>query len=86
MTVSLAPGHRIAAQWIPRSFPATGADVLALGVSPGPAVGRILAAAEEWWIGAGFEPDKVAVRERMRYLIESQKGNGSGGGPEPFVL
>jgi len=47
--------------WTPKTFPVSGADVLALGVAPGPEVGRILAAAEAWWIGAGFEPGRRDV-------------------------
>ncbi len=57
-----------AAAWIPKVLPVGGDDVLALGVKPGPAVGRLLAAVEEWWIGAGFEPTRAEALEYLQTL------------------
>lgn len=45
-------------------FPARGADVLAHGVTPGPAVGKALAELEAWWLESNM-PDVDAVRARL---------------------
>ena len=62
-----------AAAWVPKTFPGGGADVLALGVKSGPAVGRVLAAVEEWWIGAGFEPSRDGVLEHLKQRVELEE-------------
>ncbi len=49
-------------------LPIAGRDVTALGVAPGRAVGRVLAAAEAWWIAGGF----VAEREQMLAFCKTQ--------------
>lgn len=41
-------------------FPLTGADALACGIAPGPAVGRWLRRAETWWKAQGCMPDRAA--------------------------
>ena len=79
----------VAEGWTPKTLPIGGADVLALGVKPGPEVGRLLAMAEEWWIGAGFAPSRDGLLEHVRDLIAqngAQNKSGSGGEPEPLVL
>ena len=57
------------AAWHPRALPVSGADVLALGGAPGPAVGRLLAALEAWWVAADFVPDREACRAQLRRLM-----------------
>lgn len=52
-------------------FPISGADVVGLGVAAGPAVGRWLAALERWWIERDFVPDAVALRARLREMVEA---------------
>ncbi|MBL8642997.1 MAG: CCA tRNA nucleotidyltransferase, partial [Rhodospirillaceae bacterium] len=44
-----------AAAWAHRPLPISGDDLLAEGVPPGPAVGRALRAAEEFWAESGFQ-------------------------------
>jgi poly(A) polymerase len=56
------------AQWTPRLLPISGEDILALGLKPGPAVGLLLRAAEEWWIGAGFAPGRNEVLAHVAHL------------------
>ena len=60
------PEHRrlaaIAEKRRPPAFPYSGKDVLALGVKPGPAVARILSAAENQWIAEDF-PDASRAKE-----------------------
>ena len=61
-----------AAAWEPKTFPVSGSDVLALGVPPGPEVGRLLKAAEQWWIGAGFAPNREDVLIHLRASLEGR--------------
>ncbi|MEM9168524.1 MAG: CCA tRNA nucleotidyltransferase [Pseudomonadota bacterium] len=51
----------LAAAWSPPDFPLKGADVVARGVAPGPAVTRTLNAAEDAWIEADYPPRDVAL-------------------------
>jgi poly(A) polymerase len=57
---------RIAALEVP-VFPLLGRDLLAEGVPPGPAVGRLLGALREYWLAGGC----VATREEM--LAEARR-------------
>lgn len=49
------------AQVEPMPFPIDGADLLALGLRPGPQIGRILAELERRWIDSGFLLDREAL-------------------------
>jgi poly(A) polymerase len=56
-------------KWQPKTFPLTGADILALDVLPGPEVGEILRRVEAWWIEQSFQPDKAAcLRKAGEFL------------------
>ena len=57
--------------WTPPHLPFSGADVLALGITPGPTVGQILKAFEQWWIEADFPSDANAQKERLTVLSKS---------------
>ena len=46
-------------------FPVSGADLIARGIKPGPAMGLTLKALEDWWIAAGFPEDKEQVLRRL---------------------
>jgi poly(A) polymerase len=46
--------------WTPPIFSLTGRDVTALGVPPGPRVGRLLDAVREWWETGDFSADREA--------------------------
>jgi len=59
-----------AARWQPKTLPVGGADVLALGVPAGPAVGDLLAGLEAWWIEHDFEPDRDACLAELRRRVE----------------
>lgn len=61
-----APLLETAAAWTPKTFPIGGADVLALGIAPGPAVGKMLAAAEDWWIEQDFRPRREELLARLK--------------------
>lgn len=62
-----------AAGWQPRTFPLSGADVLALGIPQGPRVGELLAAVEDWWIEGGFTADREACRARLESLSAAER-------------
>lgn len=49
------------AQWQRPKLPASGRDIIARGVSPGPEVARRLAAFERAWVAAGFPADVATV-------------------------
>lgn len=57
---------QLPARWTAPVFPISGSDLQSLGVSPGPEMGRVLAALEDWWVTSGFPEDKNAVLERLR--------------------
>jgi poly(A) polymerase len=47
--------------WTPALLPVGGSDVLALGIPPGPRVGRLLAEMLDWWLAADRRPDRAAL-------------------------
>ncbi len=47
--------------WTDKTFPLSGGDVLKLGLAPGPQVGELLRAVEDWWIEGGFAADRDAA-------------------------
>ncbi len=55
-------------------FPLHGRDLLALGLPPGPEVGRLLAVLREWWLAGG------AVADRERCLAQARKLLGAADG------
>jgi poly(A) polymerase len=63
----------IADRWTAPSLPVGGRDVIALGISPGPEVGQILAVLSDWWMAAGFPDDATLVRARLASLVNLKK-------------
>ncbi len=61
---------RLAGKWCAPIMPYSGGDLLALGIPPGPRVGRTLRAFEAWWIEADFPSDKAALDARLARLAE----------------
>jgi poly(A) polymerase len=66
---ALAPALAEAAAWRPRKLPIDGADLLALGLPPGPRLGQILAAVEDWWLARDFTPDRAACLAHAKELL-----------------
>ena len=60
---------RLVRGWQPPRLPVRGADLLARGVPPGPAIGRLLAAFEDWWVAEGFPSDPATIDVRLSHLI-----------------
>ncbi len=57
--------------WQEKTLPISGADVLALGLAPGPKVGALLRAAETWWIESGFTPTRDEALVHLKELVEN---------------
>lgn len=60
-----------ALKWEKPVFPLKGADLTALGATPGPKLGEILKNLEAEWIEAGFAPDRDALLERAAKALET---------------
>jgi poly(A) polymerase len=54
--------------WRPVELPVRGQDLLELGLAPGPELGRLLAAVEQWWIDEDFAPDRAACLAKLAAL------------------
>ncbi len=56
----------LAQDWVPPKLPFGGEDVIALGIAPGPDVGRVLELFEAWWVAEGFPDDPTLIKEKLR--------------------
>jgi poly(A) polymerase len=59
-------------RWTAPVLPVRGADVVALGITAGPAVGRIVAKFEEWWVSAGFPAEEALIRAKVEELARGE--------------
>ncbi len=59
------------ATWQRPIFPLRGADVLALGFSPGPTVSALLNELESWWAAGGFRADREACLKHLRARVQT---------------
>lgn len=59
------------ATWQRPVFPLRGADILALGFSPGPTVSALLNELESWWAAGGFRADREACLKRLRARVQT---------------
>lgn len=66
----LAELLELAAAWRPPVFPLAGRDVTALGIPPGPWVGRLLNEVRRWWEEGDFAADRDACRRKLAELTE----------------
>ena len=62
----------LANDWTVPVLPVDGDDVLALGISPGPQVGCLLAAAEDWWLDGDFQAGREACLEKLVQLAAAK--------------
>lgn len=52
---------------VPRpEFPLRGADVLAIGIKPGPDVSRLLKEVEDWWVDGGFDASRRKCLKELK--------------------
>jgi tRNA nucleotidyltransferase/poly(A) polymerase len=63
----------LAASWQRPEFPLKGADLIALGMKPGPALGALLRELEDEWAAGGFAADRQTLLD-----IVSKKQHGTG--------
>jgi poly(A) polymerase len=56
-------------RWQAPRFPLSGADVVALGVAPGPRVGELLRAVEDGWVAGDFAADDPALRAELQRMV-----------------
>ena len=57
--------------WNPPKFPLAGHDVLALGITPGPALGQLLSDVEAWWLAHDFAPDRDACLRQLQRSVQA---------------
>lgn len=57
--------YGLATSFRPPRLPVTGDDVMELGYTPGPDVGRVLRGIEEWWMDEDFAPGRTACLEKL---------------------
>jgi tRNA nucleotidyltransferase/poly(A) polymerase len=60
--------RRLAKAWPIPVFQVGGDDVTALGITPGPRVGRLLAAVKQWWEEGDFTADRTACLAKLKEL------------------
>jgi len=59
----------LARDWTPPIFPLAGRDVTSLGIAPGPEVGRLLGAVDDWWEAGDFTADRAACLLYLQRLV-----------------
>lgn len=69
---AVAPLLVQAAAWQPLEFPLKGRDVTALGVTPGRAVGALLAELEAWWEAGDYRADREACLAELKARCAAQ--------------
>ena len=61
----------LAEGWQPPVFPLAGRDVTALGIPPGPRIGKMLAEARRWWEEGDFTADRAACLAKLKEIATS---------------
>jgi poly(A) polymerase len=64
-----APLLALAQRWSRPVLPVNGADAMAAGIAPGPAMGAALRRIEAWWIDEDFAPDREAALAKLREAV-----------------
>lgn len=63
---------RLADAWAAPVFPVKGADLVALGLKPGPDMGAMLGRLEDWWMASDF----TATKDELLARVSEGKTNG----------
>ena len=66
---------RLAERWTAPKFPLRAADFIARGIAEGPALGQVLALAEDAWLAADFPLDAAALSSIADQAIARLKGD-----------
>ena len=66
-------------RWTPPRFPLSGRDIIARGITSGPAVARLLKEVERHWIAAGFPdtPTTAGLADRIVGQVSAKGGGGA---------
>jgi poly(A) polymerase len=56
----------LAQHWTPPELPVSGGDALKMGLAPGPRVGVLISAVEDWWVAGDFTADRAACLAELR--------------------
>ena len=54
--------------WQAPGLPVRGEDLVKRGIAPGPEIGQLLTALEDWWVANDFAPDREALLGRLDTL------------------
>ena len=55
----------LANTWVPPRLPVKGTDLIGVGLHPGPKMGQILSALEDWWVANDFTPTRHDLMARV---------------------
>jgi poly(A) polymerase len=55
----------LATTWVPPRLPVKGTDLIGVGLHPGPKMGQILSALEDWWVANDFTPTRQDLMARV---------------------
>jgi poly(A) polymerase len=55
----------LADNWVPPRMPVKGTDLIGVGLHPGPKMGQILLALEDWWLANDFTPTRHDLMARV---------------------
>ena len=58
-----------AKRWRPVTFPLRGEDAVALGLVPGPEIGRLLGEVEAWWEASDFKATRRACLAELKRRV-----------------
>ncbi|MEX0694854.1 MAG: CCA tRNA nucleotidyltransferase [Rhodospirillales bacterium] len=71
-TASRRDALEVAFAWQAPQLPIGGNDVKAFGLSPGPEIGSMLSAVEDWWASGDFKADRDACLHYLKSFIDDQ--------------
>lgn len=63
----------LAGTWKVPELPVRGADLLDRGLAEGPAIGRVVRAFEDWWIGEDFPQDQLRLAKALSDLVKANR-------------
>ncbi|WP_300783074.1 CCA tRNA nucleotidyltransferase [Enhydrobacter sp.] len=56
----------LAQSWTPPELPVSGGDALKMGLAPGPRIGALISAVEDWWVAGDFAADRAACLAELQ--------------------
>jgi poly(A) polymerase len=71
MEIDWQRAYEVVRDWPRPDFPLTGGDAKGLGIEPGPAIGGLMRAVEEWWIAGDFAADRARCLAELKHRVET---------------